>query len=298
MKNRTAIVLSLALIFLSSVPGICRAQPAPEDEFIIGLIPEENIFRQIKNHRPLAAYLSEKLGIKVKFTILSRYGDVVDRFVSSGMDGAFFDIFTAAIAHEKLGVVPVAKPMSADGSASVRGYLFVRKDGGIKSIADTRGKRAAFVDRATATGFVFALALLRERGVNDIDDFFGEYYFTGSNDSAVYAVLDGKAEVGAAKSRILDRLSIKDPLIKDEILIIARSEELPDTTLCLRKDIPEEMKRKLGETLAAMDADPMGREALKALGAMKFIEATSDDFGPVIELSKRAGIDLRSYRYR
>jgi len=32
------------------------------DEILIGLIPEENIFNQMERHRPLAAYLSKKVG--------------------------------------------------------------------------------------------------------------------------------------------------------------------------------------------------------------------------------------------
>ena len=34
-----------------------------EEELLIGLIPEENIFRQIKKHKPLGEYLMQRLGI-------------------------------------------------------------------------------------------------------------------------------------------------------------------------------------------------------------------------------------------
>lgn len=269
-----------------------------ESEFLIGLIPEENIFTQIQRHKPLAAYLSGKLGVKVRFTILSRYGDIVDRFVARDMDGAFFGIFTAVLAQEKLGVVPVVRQMGLDGSTAASGYMFARKDSGIRSVADMKGKRAAFVDRATATGFIFPLALLREAGIKDLDEYFSEYYFTGSHASAIYAVLDGRADVGAAKSRILDKLSRKDPLIEDEIRIIAKSQSLPDTTLCIRKDIPVALKRKLTEALTAMDKDPKGKEALKTLGALKFVRAGRADFRAVIEMANKAGISIKDYRYR
>lgn len=290
MMRRAFVILSLLFLLL----------PAPgygENEFLIGLIPEENIFRQIQRHRPLAAYLSEKLGVTVKFTILSRYGDIVDRFTSRDMEGAFFGIFTAALAQEKLGVVPVARPMQMDGSTTARGYMLVRKDSGIMSFAGTRGKRAVFVDRATATGYIFALALLRENGFEGPSKYFSEHFFTGSHDSAVYAVLDGKADVGFAKSRILNKLSAKDPLIKDEIRIVAKSVDLPDTTLCIRRDIPDDFKKRLTDVLISMDKDAKGREVLKALGAQKFVEAKKGEFEAVMGLAGRAGIDLKNYGY-
>lgn len=269
-----------------------------EDVFLIGLIPEENIFRQVKRHRPLAEYLGERLGIEVKFTILSRYGDIVDRFASRGMDGAFFGIFTSVLAMEKLGVEPVARPVSLDGGSTAQGYVIARRDSGIRSVGDARGKRAVFVDRATATGYVFAVALLREMGIRNLDDYFSEYYFTGSHDTAVFAVLDGRADVGVVKSRILKRLVQKDPLIKDETRVIARSISLPDTTLCINESVPRELRERLREALLSMDGDEKGREVLARMGIARFAAADRDDFGPVYELAEEAGIRVGQYGYR
>lgn len=301
MKGRLSIkafqALACLLVWAAVVVSPLRAF-ADDDLFLIGLIPEENIFRQVQRHRPLAAYLSEKLGTKVKFTILSRYGDIVDRFVSREMDGAFFGIFTSVLAQEKLGVEPVARPVNLDGTSTAQGYLFVRKDSGIKSVGDIKGKRMVFVDRATATGYLFVVALLREAGITDLDGYFREYYFTGSQDTAVFAVLDGKADVGAVKSRILNKLIEKDPLIKDEIRIIATSMNLPDTTLCIKSSTPEALKTRLKAVLLSMDEDEQGREVLASMGILKFTGADKADFRPVYELAEKAGISIKHYSYR
>ncbi|HWR58952.1 MAG TPA: hypothetical protein VN328_08710, partial [Thermodesulfovibrionales bacterium] len=74
MPFRIALVVLFAALLFAPLEAKC------EDEILIGLIPEENIFSQMDRHRPLAAYVTEKLGVKVKLTILSRYGDVIDRF--------------------------------------------------------------------------------------------------------------------------------------------------------------------------------------------------------------------------
>ena len=57
--------------------------------FTIGLIPERNIFKQIERYEPLAGYLSKKIGINITLKILTRYGNIIDNFVSLNIDAAF-----------------------------------------------------------------------------------------------------------------------------------------------------------------------------------------------------------------
>ena len=287
----TALVLALAAVVLvTALPGNARAN---DDEFLIGLMPEENIFRSIQKHRPLAALLSRKLGVKVRFTIMSRYGDIADRFVARKLNGAFFGIYGSLLAIETLGVEPLVRPVRLDGSTTARGYLFARRDSDIRSIEDMEDTRAAFVDRATATGYVFAVAMLKDYGIEDLDDFFSEQYFAGSHESVVYAVLDGKSDVGAAKDRVVDRLIEKDPTIRDELYIISSSIDLPDNTLGILSSTPLEFKNKLRETLLSLDRDPMGAKVLHRLGFRKFVDASDERFKDIRSLTEKAGIRIK-----
>jgi len=278
-----------AILLVATILAVPRISHA-EDEFLIGLIPEENIFKAIEKHRPLEAYLSTELGVKVKFTILSRYGDIVDRFTSRDMDGAFFGIYTSMLAADKLNVEPVVRSVNLDGSTTARGVLFVRKDSEIRTLKDMKGRRASFVDKATAAGYIFVMAYLKNHGVRDTENFFSEYSFTGSHDSTVYAVLDGRADVGAAKSRVLDRLITKDPMIGEELYIIADSPFLPDNTLMIRKDLDPALKQKLKDALLKLDRTPEGLKILETLGIKRFIDASDEDFSAVRSLTNEAGI--------
>src|SRR5512135_2090171 len=77
------------------------AKKPPVQKLLIGLIPEHNLFRQVERYEPLGAYLSRKTGTKITFKILPRYGNIIDSFKSSGLDGAFFGSFTYTLAHAK-----------------------------------------------------------------------------------------------------------------------------------------------------------------------------------------------------
>jgi len=291
---RTVITLLLGIILLSQ-PAF--AQPSPP-KLLIGLIPEMNIFKQKQRFTLLGEYLSEKTGTTVEFTILSRYGNIIESFTAEKMDGAFFGSFTGALAIQKLGVVPLARPVNLDNTSTYHGYILVRKDSGINSVADMRGKRIAFVEKATTAGYVFPLALLRENGIVDIDGFFSEAFFTGSHDAAVIAVLDGKADVGAAKHSIYDWVKNENPRIEKELKIIARSPSVPSNGLCVRKTLDAALRNKLKLALLSLGQDPSDETVLAKLGALKFIETTIDDYQPVFDLAEKARIDIKNYNYR
>jgi len=295
LKSLLKTLFVVYVLFLTPLPVFAESG---QKQLLIGLIPEMNVFTQMERFKPLAEYLSKKTGAEVNITILSRYGNIIERFQSEKMDGAFFGSFTGALAIQKLGVDPLARPVNLDGSSTYHGYLFVRKDSGIKKVADMKGKKMAFVEKATTAGYIFPIAYFKKNGVTNIDTFFSEYYFTGSHDAAIYAVLDKKADIGAAKHSVYDRVRRTDPRVDKELVILAESAKVPSNGLCVRKGLDRQLKEKLKKTLLTIDTDPEGRVVLQKFGAIKFIETTVADYAPVFDLAKKAGIDIRTYDYK
>lgn len=295
MKDAAVYAIFAFLILVLGIPRTVHS----DQELLIGLMPEENIFAQMDRYRPLGVYLSKKTGLKIKFTILSKYGDVIDKFASRNMDGAFVEAFTAVLAMEKLAVEPLVTLVSDDGSATIRSYVFVRRDSGIKTAGDMRRKRMAFVDKATVTGYLFAVAWLRENGIHyDMAHFFREFYFTGSHDSAIYSVLDNRADVGTADSEVYRRMLAKDPLIGEELNIIARSKPFPGTTLCVKKDMSGEVKSRLKSLLIGMDKGAEGIQILKNMRLLRFIEAKEKDFDSFSDVARKSGVRIKTYQYK
>jgi phosphonate transport system substrate-binding protein len=296
MKSIMRPIITLLIIsLLGPVPAFAQAgQP----RVLIGLIPEMNVFRQKERFKLLGEYITQKTGITVEFMVLSRYGNIIDRFKAEKMDGAFFGSFTGALAIQKLGVIPLVRPVNPDNTSTYRGYLFARKDSGIRSVKDMKGKRMAFVERATTAGYVFPVAYLREHGVTDLDAFFSEYFFAGSHDAAIKSVLNRKADVGAAKHSMYDRIREEEPRVDRELTILAESPSVPSNGLCVRKDLDPVVRDRLRDALLALDRDPGAKQMLEKFGALRFIETTTQDYRPVFEMAREAGIDVRTYKYR
>ena len=302
-KPAVYVLFLLLTVLLSLGPLACTAEnESPEavrEEYtrtlLIGLIPEHNIFKQMERYEPLASYLSEKTGIRIQLKILSRYGNIINNFTTLGLDGAFFGSFTYALANTRVAVDVVARPESPQGVSTYYGMIFVRKDSGISSAAQMRGKRFAFVDKATTAGYLLPLKYFRDNGIDDYQEYFSETYFTGTHEDAIYDVLNKRAEVGAAKNTVYFRLAQSDRRILEELEIITQSPEVPENALALRSDLDKSLRSRIKDALLGMDKDPEGMEVLKNFGQARFIETTNRDYDPVFQYAEAAGLDLSTY---
>lgn len=283
---------SLVMVLVCLLVFTCRPAGAAEEveELLLGIEPEHNIFDQVDRYRALAGYLSEGLGIKIRLTIMSRYGEVIERFRARRLDGAFLSSYTASLALKKFNLKPVARPVGLHKNANTQGYIFVRRDSGIETVDDMQGRSFVFVDPATTEGYLFPLAYLRSHGIHDIDTFFSRYYFTGSHDSAIFAVLDGRADIGSARNTAFSKLIINDPSINSELRIIEVSPELPGITLCIRHDLPAGLEQRLVNVLLAMDRTDKGRAVLRKIEALRFIRADESDFVIISKMAREAGV--------
>jgi phosphonate transport system substrate-binding protein len=268
------------------------------EKLLIGLIPEQNIFKQMERYEPLAEYLSRKTGTKVSLKILPRYGNIIENFQSSGLDGAFFGSFTYALAHAKVGVEVLARPVALDNTSTYYGMIFVRKDGRIRTARDMKGKRFAFVDKATTAGYLLPLEYFHDHGIPEYKGFLKEAYFTGTHEDAVYDVLNRKADVGAAKNTVFNRLAKVDPRIGKELIVLARSPDVPENALALRKDLEAAVRSRLKEALLNMHMDPDGKQVLERFGALQFIETTDEDYAVVVKYAEHNRLNLSTYDYK
>jgi len=281
-------IIACLLISLFTLVAIPVSASNKTEELLIGIEPEHNIFDQVERYRYLAAYLSEQLGVKINLTIMSRYGEVLNRFKSLKLDGAFLTSYTATMGIKELHLEPVANPVNLNGESTSQGYMFVRKDSGIGDVEDMQGKSIVFVDPATMEGYLFPLAYLKRHGIADINKFFNRFDFSGSHASAIFAVLDGRADIGSAKSTVFKTLVHKDPSIQQELVVIAQSPKVPEITLCVKNVIDPELRAKLGAVLLRMDKTSDGRKVLKQFKAIRFVKSNRADFVRIEEMAQEA----------
>ena len=159
------------------------------------------------------------------------------------------------------------------------------------------GKRFAFVDRATTAGYLLPLAFFKISGIEDYKTFFKETFFAGTHRDAIYDVFNKKADIGAAKNTMFYRLAAKDKRLLNDLVFLARSPDVPENGLAVRKDIDNTIILKLKQALISMHRDLEGINLLKKFGAKKFIETSDDDYSSVYEYVREIGLNLSTYDY-
>lgn len=297
-----SVFLPLAILLLTSCKETATTPPtkqakSPNKVITIGLIPERNLFDQIERYKPIADYISKKTETTIDLKVLTRYGNIIDNFVELNLDGAFFGSFTYALAHARLGVEPIVRPETADGISTYYGLIFVRKDSGIKNPAQMKDKVFAFVDKATTAGYLLPLAYFKKHDIKNYKTYFKETYFAGTHEDSIYDVLNKKADIGAAKNTVFFNLAQTDQRIKDELLILERSPDVPQNGLALKKDIASSIRAKMKEAFLNMHKEPEGKIVLEKFGADRFIETVDNDYLGVYQYANEIRLDLVTYDY-
>jgi len=290
-------LFSLAMMFCLLWTGPQWANCQNQQQILIGIAPEYNVFEQHKKFKALASYLYAETDIVVNITSFASYGDFIDSFITNKIDGAFFGTFAGLIAHE-LGAEALVRSVTPTGKNTYNSHIFVKKDSGIKRVSDMKGKVIALVDRASASGYLFPLSYLRQNGINDMEDFFDEVFFTGSHDAAISLVLEGRADLGVAKSTIYDALKSKDPRVEQELTILVESRELPTNILFLNKNIAPEITAKIKKGLIEMDKSSHGKKVLEKFGTLRFLPQESHTpYANAYKIIEETGVNICEGNY-
>ena len=267
-----------------------------EADIVVGLVPEQDIFSQRKRYRALLDHVGSQIGVKIAVRSLPTYGAVIRALEDRSIDAAFVGSLAYALAHDRADVAVLARPVWKDGSSTYCSYIFARADSGVRTVADMKGKRLALVDRSTTAGFMFPLAHFRDHGVDDIHSFFSKVYMAGSHDAAGLAVLEGQADVGAAKNHPIDRLLSQHQEWRDKIVILARSADVPSNGLVVNSQVPAKLRDQLKSGLLGLTQTADGRAVLETFGARKFIATAHADYATLYAMISKAGVDLASYQ--
>lgn len=302
---RRSVLLALFLTILlscSSKPeDIVKVEPKniKESTFTIAILPEQNVFEQKKRYKPLSEYLSNALNINVKIKLLDSYGSIYDEIRNRTIDGAFFGSFNYIMTKARGGIEPLARPVEPDGNSNYKGIIIARKDSYLTDdVQKWKDRSIALVHEVTTAGYIFPVWYLKKNGVNNFKEHFGRIVFTGGHDVAIMAVLNGQADLGAAKDLILQKMLSENPAIKNDIVILAESVSVPSNSLCVRSNLNVSVKNSIKKALLAMHTTPEGKEALKALGAAKFQETEDSEFDSLRKMAADLGINPGTYPFR
>ncbi len=284
-RFRRVLLLAIGLAVGVTLVGM---QPTPtlgQTKLVMVFVPSRETDIILFSGQQIGRMLSVALGIPVEAVVATSFTAAIEAMCAGRADIGALNPFGYVLAHAKCGV-EVAAISLRFGLPYYRAQISARADANINKIEDLRGKRFAFVDVASTSGYLFPAALLKKLGF-DPDKFFSQTIFAGSHPNVILAIYRGQVDGGSTFEDARTNIQAQFPDVLQRVKPIAYTDPIPNDTWSLNPRLPAELKARIKDRLLRIAATPVGKEALLNLYS---IEGLTDKVELTDEQVRQLGI--------
>lgn len=257
------------------------------------LVPAQDTKSLMETAEKLEKYLKKDLSLNVEVKVPVNYITVVEAFGTQRADIAIINTFGYILAHDKYGAEAELVLINR-GRDSYYGQIIAHKDG-VKSLEEINGKKFAYVDPASTSGYLMAMDMFQRKNIKP-----KEFLFSGRHDTVVLAVYNKQVDAGATfytppdedgtpkDARWILRNQLPD--VYEKVKILQTTDPIPNDPIAFRKDFPVELKNKIKDSLKKYILTPEGKENLmKMYHITDLKEVNNSHYDSVREILKRVG---------
>ena len=269
-------------------------------QFNIGILGGENAQDRMTSNECFRVKVEEALGVPVKLFTPADYDGVIQGMLGGSID--FAGLGASAYAKIYLtnaeAVEPVLTKQNLDGSTGYYAIGFARKDSGITSMEEAKGKRFAFADPNSTSGYLVPGAELQDT-YGKLDQYFSEVRFSGGHEQSIVGVANGDFDAAVSWSDGLGEWEdgynsgafrkAADAGIVDmnDLVEIWKSKLIPEGPFVIRKALPDDVKAKVTAIADTMwQDDPKCAYALSHGDAKDLVPVTHDAYLGIIAARK------------
>ena len=294
MKKILLTIFSVLLVF--SLIGCSKKSSTKEEKVLkLGVVPSSNSEKLVDDLTPFAKALGDKLGMKVEVFTASSYIGVIEGIGSGSVDFGLVPPFSAVLSNKQSNTKNLLVGRSTRGKPGYFAEVFVRKNSNIKNLSDLKGKKIAFVDPSSASGYIYAGAMLKEAGI-DLDKDI-QYQFSGGHDKSLQLLLNKDVDAVASYENVIRKYTKEFPTLKEDITPIAKSELIPGVTVVASNNLDDEMQKKIKQALLEIQNDKETIQILTNLFSITgFEEPNNDAYKAIVRISEKMNIDLNKVK--
>jgi phosphonate transport system substrate-binding protein len=299
MRHRFAIA-RLCLLAAGMLTLLALAPPAPAASAPVPGKPPLRIAvaamfspeETLSVYQELMDYIAAKLGRPVELKQRRTYQEVNDMLGTGKLDAAILCSGPYVHAQRQYGVQLLAVPVIR-GSPTYHSYIIVAPGSPAKSLEGLRGKRFAFTDPLSTSGYLYPVYALVTQGQQPAT-FFAKTLFTYSHDNSIEAVAEGVVDGAAVDSLIYDYLLARHPALGSRTRIIHTSPPMGAQPVGIPRMLAPATTRALRDLFLRMDQDSDAQKILRQLGVDRFIAGSDSLYDGIRTMLKAvAGVRLR-----
>lgn len=218
----------------------------------------------------LLEQLEPRLDAQIDLVQRRTYQEVNELLATGQLDAAI--LCTGGyveLARRSPGAVEIVAVPVVHGETTYQSYLIVPAASPARELADLSGKRFAFTDDLSLSGFGYPSHLLRKLGV-DAGAFFGSVTFTHSHDRSIDAVAKGVIDGAAVDSLIYEDIVRSSPEVRSATRVIHRSPPYGIAPVVVSTRLGPERRAAIRDALLRFHEDPEARATLGLVGFDRF----------------------------
>ncbi len=179
----------------------------------------------------------------------------------------------------------------AGDAEDFKGIFIVRKDSGIRSPADLKGKTVSYPSHTALAACIMPQYYLHTHGIDIKRDIRNRY--VGSQESSIMNAYLGEATAGATWPPPW-RLFQKDrPDEAIQLEVIWETPPLMNNSIMVRDDVPATVRDQVRELILALDGTDQGRAILAGMETARFYPADDASYQKVREYVARFEQEVR-----
>jgi phosphonate transport system substrate-binding protein len=293
MKTLLSVLAATTLL-----AGVAQAQEIKE--FNIGILGGENAQDRLTSQECYRAAIEASLGVPVKLFTPADYDGVIQGLLGGTLDmawlgaSAYAKIFLTDPASVELALTK----QNLDGSTGYYSIGFARKDSGITTIEEAKGKVFAFAEPNSTSGYLVPGAEMTA-AFGPLDQFFSEVKFSGGHEQTIVGVANGDFAAGVSwadglgnwedgyNSGAFRRASDAGLVDMNDIVQIWQSKLIPEGPMVVRAALPADVKAKVVQLTADLwETDPKCAYGVAAGDAKDFVPVAHSEYEGVVAARK------------
>ena len=291
MKKVWKLLIFVLLVFLL----ISCGEKKEEKPLIMGLSPIANSEKLIEDTAPLHKMLGDEIGRPVEGFIATNYIGVVEALGTGTIDFALIPPFAYILANKKNGTEALLTSIGKHDEPGYYSVLIVRTDSGIEKVEDLKGKKVAFVDPSSTSGYIFPAVILKDHGIDIEKDI--TYQFAGGHDKALQLLVNGDVDAIGTYEDAITKFAKEFPEVTEKVKVLQKSDLIPGITLVVSSKVDDATKQKIKDAFLKVTSTQEGQDlTLKLFGIKGFEEANIDNYKLIEDKLNKMGIDIEKIK--
>lgn len=271
-------------------------------ELTVQFVPSQNADKIEAKAKPLEKLLSDKLGIPVKVSVSTNYNTIVEAMKSKKVDVGFLPPTAYTLAHDQKAADLLLQAqrygVNKDGSSNkklvddYKSEILVKKNSGIKSLKDLKGKKIALQDVTSTAGYTFPLATLKkETGINATKDM--KIVNVKGHDQAVISLLNGDVDAAAVFQDARTIVKKDQPNVFKDTKILKLTESIPNDTISVRPDMDKKFQEKLKKAFKDIAKSKKGHKIISEVYSHEGYTDTRDSNFDIVRKYEKDVQDMK-----